>query len=339
MVADLDGNLYRPGLGEITTRYTVDLGAALFPEPAWSRSDDGRHLAIPPGLGTRLRRHLGAIELWRELQAPDAARAIMGFLQQRCSYSLTELPPAGEDPGSSMLTFLFDEDPAKRAGHCQFFATAGVILMRAAGHPARCVVGYASNEVEQGEVTFRGHNAHAWAEFQIRSGDSTYWQRFDPTPSSHLALRAPSGGSGEADDPFAEAVADANDRQARRPQLWRQILSWGGGAIGLALAGWLVWWLNRREAASPRERQLARQTEQLISLAVELGLPVDRHTTLTSLATALQDRTGVDLSQQCRAHLAARFGSGPLPPPWPVDALRAAARQAESQRKPSPSSV
>ncbi|MBA3685504.1 MAG: hypothetical protein H0W72_09730, partial [Planctomycetes bacterium] len=46
-------------------------------------------------------------------------------------------------------------------------------------------------------------------------------------------------------------------------------------------------------------------------------------TTLSEVAARLTERTGLDLGPVLDAHLAARFGGGPLPPPWPVADIRA----------------
>jgi hypothetical protein len=54
----------------------------------------------------------------------------------------------------------------------------------------------------------------------------------------------------------------------------------------------------------------------------ECGIRVDPHTTITSIVSALEERTDVDLQDHLAAHLAARFGAGPLPPPWPEHACR-----------------
>ncbi len=72
--------------------------------------------------------------------------------------------------------FLFD----KRRGFCEHYASSFVLLMRAAGIPARVVTGYQG--IEKNEVgnyyIVRQSNAHAWAEVWIKHKG---WQRLDPT--------------------------------------------------------------------------------------------------------------------------------------------------------------
>ncbi len=71
--------------------------------------------------------------------------------------------------------FLFDS----RRGFCEHYAGAFVVMLRAAGIPARVVTGYQGGEMNpDGEyMIVRQSDAHAWAEAMIDG----QWTRFDPT--------------------------------------------------------------------------------------------------------------------------------------------------------------
>lgn len=69
--------------------------------------------------------------------------------------------------------FMFDT----REGFCEHYASAFVVLMRAAGIPARVVTGYQGGEMNDDYMIVRQSDAHAWAEAIIDGA----WQRFDPT--------------------------------------------------------------------------------------------------------------------------------------------------------------
>jgi len=71
--------------------------------------------------------------------------------------------------------FLF----GARRGFCEHYASAFVVLLRAAGIPARVVTGYQGGEVNPrgGYMIVRQSDAHAWAEAVI-DGE---WRRYDPT--------------------------------------------------------------------------------------------------------------------------------------------------------------
>jgi len=98
--------------------------------------------------------------------------ALQYFHDQGFRYTLS--PPAlGSDP---VADFLF----RTRAGYCEHFATSFVTLMRAAGVPARVVIGYQGGEWNSNGdyMIVRQSDAHAWAEVYL-PGDG--WTRVDPT--------------------------------------------------------------------------------------------------------------------------------------------------------------
>jgi protein-glutamine gamma-glutamyltransferase len=87
-------------------------------------------------------------------------------------YTLTP-PLADIDPVDE---FLFDS----KQGFCEHFASAFTVLMRAAGIPARIVIGYQGGEVNPlGDyLIVRQHDAHAWSEVWL---ENRGWVRIDPT--------------------------------------------------------------------------------------------------------------------------------------------------------------
>ena len=89
------------------------------------------------------------------------------------SFTYTLAPPLLA--GDTVDAFLFDT----RRGFCEHYAGAFVVLLRAAGIPARVVTGYQGGEINPngGYMIVRDSDAHAWAEALIAGT----WQRFDPT--------------------------------------------------------------------------------------------------------------------------------------------------------------
>lgn len=72
-----------------------------------------------------------------------------------------------------------------KRGHCEYFATAMVILLRSIGIPARLVTGYAAGDYNPltGYFEVRRLNAHAWVEAHFPEYG---WVTFEPTPSFEL---------------------------------------------------------------------------------------------------------------------------------------------------------
>lgn len=82
------------------------------------------------------------------------------------------------DPDKSALEhFLFQ----RKAGHCEYFASAMVILLRSAGVPARLVNGFVGVEWNElgNYLIVRQQHAHSWVEAFIPGKG---WTVYDPTP-------------------------------------------------------------------------------------------------------------------------------------------------------------
>jgi protein-glutamine gamma-glutamyltransferase len=104
-----------------------------------------------------------------------AIRLIENHLRSRYTYSLDAQPvPNGED---ATRWFLFD----RKAGHCEYYASALALMSRSIGVPARVITGYVCSEFNSvtGQYVVRESNAHAWIEAEIAPGQ---WRTFDGTP-------------------------------------------------------------------------------------------------------------------------------------------------------------
>lgn len=106
--------------------------------------------------------------------AATAAR-IRRFFLDGFKYSLVqEYRPGLRTPLAHFLT-------SSRRGHCEYFATATVLLLRQAGVPSRYAVGYVVENYSTLERAYiaRARHAHAWALAWI-DGE---WRLVDSTPS------------------------------------------------------------------------------------------------------------------------------------------------------------
>ncbi len=110
----------------------------------------------------------------------EIARRIEEHL--RTSYNYTLDLQRVED-GDPVADFLFNV----RAGHCEYFASAMVLMLRSRRVPARIVNGFQMGEYNNSAdvYTVRQSDAHSWVEvFFPKQG----WIAFDPTPPSGLSV-------------------------------------------------------------------------------------------------------------------------------------------------------
>jgi len=136
--------------------------------PAWLAPD----LAVPPELDARVRAL--ARRLGEGKDPADAATAIESWLAAALRYT-RELPGEMQDP---IADFLF----VRRAGHCELFSSAMVLMLRVLGIPARNVTGYfGGRSTDAGYYAVRAGDAHSWVEAYFPGAG---FVRFDPTPPS-----------------------------------------------------------------------------------------------------------------------------------------------------------
>jgi transglutaminase-like putative cysteine protease len=131
-----------------------------------------RNLALPAGFNPRARA-LGQRRREQHGNGEAIMNAALTLLRdQRFTYTLE--PPLAGTHGAD--EFLFQT----RSGFCEHFASAFVILMRAAGVPARVVTGYLGGEYNAlgNYLIVRQSDAHAWSEVWL---DQRGWVRVDPT--------------------------------------------------------------------------------------------------------------------------------------------------------------
>lgn len=108
--------------------------------------------------------------------------ALAGFFQDKFKYSSwSGWGDFRSTNGTPLSQFLL----SSRSGHCEYFATATVLLLRQLGVPARYAVGYAVHEASGKQFVVRQSDAHAWC--LVWNAASGTWQDFDTTPASWIA--------------------------------------------------------------------------------------------------------------------------------------------------------
>ena len=155
------------------TIYTVT--SDLTPNPARGLSPERRrfYTRAPADMGEQ------SLALAQSLRQPgasddDVVHAALMYLRDG-GFTYT-LHPGALPADHALDYFLFHS----RQGFCEHYAAAFTSLMRAAGVPARIVVGYQGGELNTWNHYYivRQSDAHAWAEVWL---EGRGWQREDPT--------------------------------------------------------------------------------------------------------------------------------------------------------------
>jgi transglutaminase-like putative cysteine protease len=184
---DSNGSVFNLDRRQLTESYeATSLIPQLTPELLRSRSAQypasvtAAYTQLPPHLDPRIR-ELARRITERASTDYDKAIAVEHYLSSNYGYSL-QLPLSA--PADPLAYFLFE----RKAGHCEYFASAMAILLRTLGIPARLVNGFRSGEYNDltGKYIIRGRDAHSWVEAYLPAFG---WTSFDPTPPDPQAAR------------------------------------------------------------------------------------------------------------------------------------------------------
>ncbi len=158
----------------------VDLRTSAEDYPDWLK----RYLQLPDDLPPEIQQLAQEITLGQD-NPFDKAQAITRYLRQNITYS--ESIPAIPDGEDSIAWFLFTH----KAGFCNYYASAEVLMLRSIGIPARLAVGYAQGTFNEatGLYTVLQRDRHAWPEVYFNGYG---WIEFEPT-SAQPNIERPTG--------------------------------------------------------------------------------------------------------------------------------------------------
>ncbi|MEK7831493.1 MAG: DUF3488 and transglutaminase-like domain-containing protein, partial [Acidobacteriota bacterium] len=144
----------------------------------YPRNVTQRYLQLPENHDPRIDQL--AAQLTENAKTPfETARRIEHYLRTQFDYTLDLQRVEDGDP---VADFLFNT----RAGHCEYFASAMVLMLRARRIPARLVNGFQTGEYNPTADVFtvRQSDAHSWVEAYF---PQSKWVAFDPTPAAGLS--------------------------------------------------------------------------------------------------------------------------------------------------------
>lgn len=263
-------------------------------------------LTVPPSLRPKLEEL--AVE-WTAGAGDDRARAIalMRHLRDDFTYTLDRPPsPRGQ---SVLLDFLL----VHREGHCEFFASAFVVLARVLGIPARLVAGYRVVEHNGfgGYAVVRAKHAHAWAEAYVPGAAdpaSSTFEVFDATPAVPTLAESRTRTLAAFFDYLRTSVVALYGAAVASPERSIPLLG------GVALVAFVVRAMrNRRRRGRIIEDDADAPPVAFLRFEARLakdGFVRDSAETLESLAARLEVADCRPLSLALRRYVKARYGAG-----------------------------
>ena len=282
---------------------------------------------LPAGMDPRVRA-LAEQVLGGEREPRAAAQRLEDWLKANHRYTL-ELPDgAVQDP---LAHFLFE----RKAGHCEYFASALAVMLRSVGIPARVVVGFYGGTRNGDHYVLRAGDAHAWTEVYV-PGEG--FAVFDATPEAGRMSQGAAWLRGLVDRwealeawwsssvldysfkdqfEFARKVLEPSQRKVGT-QSTPTLPKGTARAVASVAAALAAFWLVRRLIhlpSAPRPHPAAALRRALDLAARRAGLEVTDAEDVSSVARRLE-AAGHPLSpayaRVATRYLEARFGGGTL---------------------------
>lgn len=243
VVQVLDG----PGLAQYRARHGEDPTPEL--APVASAQGGLEDLIIPENEKPAIERVGQLLRLRQRATVPERLAAIRQFFSRDFEYSTYQEISESQLPAKVTALGYFLENT--RTGHCEYYGTATVLLLRYAGIPARYANGFSVHEVENREerrFVVRERHAHAWATYW--SENERRWLELDTTPASWTQIED------DANASFFEPVSDFFNRLKFALSSWwwssrdGRFQQYLAGALVLMVL-FLFWRLIRRRRRGP----------------------------------------------------------------------------------------
>ena len=221
-----------PGLLRYTARYAPGRNFELPP----GRQD----LVVPGDLEGLMSQVTDDLNL-RGAPVQKAIQTLSRYFLTQFKYSVTLRRPG--PVATPLHGFLLET----RTGHCEYFASATVLLLRHLGIPARYATGYSVQEYSTLEKSYivRRRHAHSWALAYVDGR----WIDLDTTPSVWADLEAETAPWWEGSYDFLSWLGFRFSRWRWRPEEeTANDLLW----LIIPLLGILLWRLSRTERVSRR---------------------------------------------------------------------------------------
>jgi transglutaminase-like putative cysteine protease len=151
------------------------LERSILPDPTQSPDmesfPDPRFTALPVGLDRRIAALAWSVAAGAATPR-DRALALQRYLRENYRYDV-------DSTARSLEAFFFES----HVGTCEHFASGLAVLARAVGLPARVANGFHGGTEQDGVITLRTSDAHAWTEIWDGS-----WQLYDATPVAEVPV-------------------------------------------------------------------------------------------------------------------------------------------------------
>ena len=198
---------------------------------------DNRYLSLREETKARALVILSKLSISPNSDPLTAADIICKYVSDSAQYSTSPSKMPQTETDFSMW-FLEGSD----TGYCIHFASAAVVLLRAAGIPARYVEGYLVQTEQSRDVTVKQNMSHAWVECYL---DYVGWVILDPTPTTANLPSVPTVPGDSPSSPTFPGADTAEGTMDPWTQPAHEYVSFAG-SLFFCVAALVLQWAVRR---------------------------------------------------------------------------------------------
>jgi protein-glutamine gamma-glutamyltransferase len=240
------GNLLAEGprLVIFDAEYGPGPGFDSFPDTNWD-------FLVPSNEMPALSRVISEMKLAGRDEAETLQR-VRGFFRGQFSYSTWLGPDKSSGTNDTPLArFLLK----RRSGHCEYFATATVLLLRQLNIPARYAVGYGVHEPAGNGFVVRERDAHAWC--LVWNQANRIWEDFDTTPASWMEIEGQHASPWQWLSDWWSEIGFQIAKLRWRQMEWRRNLLWVLAPVLVLMLGQILFRLGQGRRRRRRSAELS----------------------------------------------------------------------------------
>jgi hypothetical protein len=233
------------GLQVFDARYGPGATIDSPPDASTNRYD----LKVPDEEANALEQVIAELNLTGTNSEADKRLAVEELFMRKFTYSTWQGP---EKKGTATVTPLTRFLLTSRSGHCEYFATATVLLLRKLGIPARYAVGYYVHETSGTGYVVRERDAHAWC--LAWNSQTQMWEDFDTTPPSWVGIEGKRASLFDAFSDLRSWLGFQFERFRWRQANLRQYILWSLSPVIVVLVYYIIF--QRRAKARSKSGKM-----------------------------------------------------------------------------------
>ena len=235
-----------PGLLIFNTGYGPGATIDSAPDVASNQLND---LQVPVNEVPALDQVIAEMNIPKNAGDAEKRLAVQIFFAQHFKYSTWQGSDVTRAGQTKALSYFLTTG---RSGHCEYFATATVLLLRELGIPARYAVGYSVHEASGSGYVVRERDAHAWC--LVWNRHTKVWDDLDTTPPSWVGIESRNTGLMDALSDIRSWLVFQFEKLRWQQANLRQYILWTFVPVMVVMVYYIIFQRRTKARAGARKK-------------------------------------------------------------------------------------